>query len=110
MFQCHNRQVLAELRYDLPSTYKFHKKASVDIEVDFIRFVKLPKKSDESKRVKGKSREGGEKAKKRTSEKGGKALKKPLESSEKILSQESGERLKENSQEISESMSKISIK
>jgi len=32
-------QVLAELRYDLPSTYKHHKKASVDIEVDFIRFA-----------------------------------------------------------------------
>ncbi|EFA05147.1 rRNA N6-adenosine-methyltransferase Mettl5 [Tribolium castaneum] len=32
-------EVLAELRYDLPSTYKFHKKKSVDIEVDFFRFV-----------------------------------------------------------------------
>lgn len=31
-------QVLAQLRYNLPSTYKFHKKKSVDIEVDFIRF------------------------------------------------------------------------
>ena len=31
-------EVLAELRYDLPSTYKFHKKKSVDIEVDFFRF------------------------------------------------------------------------
>jgi len=31
-------QVLAELRYDLPATYKHHKKASVDIQVDFIRF------------------------------------------------------------------------
>jgi len=31
-------QVLAELRYDLPQTYKHHKKASVDIQVDFIRF------------------------------------------------------------------------
>jgi len=30
-------QVLAELRYDLPSTYKHHKKTLVDIEVDFIR-------------------------------------------------------------------------
>lgn len=30
--------VIAELRYDLPLTYKFHKKASVDIEVDFVRF------------------------------------------------------------------------
>lgn len=31
-------EVLARLRYDLPNTYKFHKKASVDIDVDFIRF------------------------------------------------------------------------
>ncbi|KAJ8984226.1 hypothetical protein NQ317_007458 [Molorchus minor] len=32
-------EVLAELHYDLPSTYKFHKKHSVDIEVDFYRFI-----------------------------------------------------------------------
>ena len=31
-------QVLAQLRFDLPATYKHHKKASVDIEVDLIRF------------------------------------------------------------------------
>ncbi|XP_071512392.1 rRNA N(6)-adenosine-methyltransferase METTL5 [Panulirus ornatus] len=31
-------QVIAQLRYNLPSTYQFHKKNSVDIEVDFIRF------------------------------------------------------------------------
>lgn len=31
-------KVVAELRYDLPSSYKFHKKSSVDIEVDFWRF------------------------------------------------------------------------
>ncbi|XP_047357496.1 rRNA N6-adenosine-methyltransferase Mettl5 [Vespa velutina] len=30
--------VIAELRYDLPRIYKFHKKNSVDIQVDFIRF------------------------------------------------------------------------
>lgn len=30
--------VLAELRFDLPASYRFHKKLSVDIEVDFIRF------------------------------------------------------------------------
>ncbi|XP_043495308.1 rRNA N6-adenosine-methyltransferase METTL5 [Polistes fuscatus] len=30
--------VIAELRYDLPRIYKFHKKDSVDIQVDFIRF------------------------------------------------------------------------
>ncbi|XP_023313135.1 methyltransferase-like protein 5 [Anoplophora glabripennis] len=32
-------EVLAELRYDLPSSYKFHKKDSVDIQVDFYRFL-----------------------------------------------------------------------
>jgi len=32
--------VEAELRYDLPKTYRFHKKDSVDICVDFIRFTK----------------------------------------------------------------------
>jgi len=30
--------VIAELKYDLPRAYKFHKKASIDIQVDFIRF------------------------------------------------------------------------
>lgn len=32
-------RVIAELRYDLPKAYKFHKKASVDVQVDFIRFA-----------------------------------------------------------------------
>ncbi|KAF7709675.1 rRNA N6-adenosine-methyltransferase METTL5 [Silurus meridionalis] len=32
-------EVIAELRYDLPASYKFHKKKSVDIQVDFIRFI-----------------------------------------------------------------------
>lgn len=31
-------EVLAELRYDLPASYRFHKKQTVDIEVDFFRF------------------------------------------------------------------------
>ena len=31
-------QVLAELRYDLPKTMSFHKKKSVDVEVDLWRF------------------------------------------------------------------------
>lgn len=31
-------EVIAELRYDLPRAYKFHKKMSVDVQVDFIRF------------------------------------------------------------------------
>lgn len=32
-------EVLAELNYDLVSTYKFHKKKSVDIQVDFYKFT-----------------------------------------------------------------------
>nr|XP_004225823.1 methyltransferase-like protein 5 isoform X2 [Ciona intestinalis] len=32
-------QVVAEMRYNLESSYKFHKKKSKDIEVDFIRFT-----------------------------------------------------------------------
>uniref|UniRef100_UPI00398F72CF rRNA N(6)-adenosine-methyltransferase METTL5 isoform X1 n=1 Tax=Pristiophorus japonicus TaxID=55135 RepID=UPI00398F72CF len=31
-------EVIAELRYDLPASYKFHKRKSIDIEVDFVRF------------------------------------------------------------------------
>lgn len=31
-------EVIAQLRYNLESTYKFHKKATVDIEVDCWRF------------------------------------------------------------------------
>ncbi len=34
-------EVLAQLRYDLPQVHKFHKKQSVDIEVDFWRFKVL---------------------------------------------------------------------
>jgi predicted RNA methylase len=33
-------QVLAELQFDLPATYKFHRKKSADIGVDFVRFCK----------------------------------------------------------------------
>ncbi|XP_037343581.2 rRNA N6-adenosine-methyltransferase METTL5 [Pungitius pungitius] len=33
-------EVIAVLRYDLPASYKFHKKKTVDIQVDFIRFSK----------------------------------------------------------------------
>lgn len=29
--------VVAELRYDLPHAYKFHKNTSVDVQVDFLR-------------------------------------------------------------------------
>jgi len=34
-------EVLAKIRYDLPKCYKFHKKTSVDIEVDFWHFEKM---------------------------------------------------------------------
>lgn len=30
-------EVLAQMRYDLENTYKFHKKKSVDIEIDLLR-------------------------------------------------------------------------
>ncbi len=33
-------EVIAQLRWDIPKMYSFHKKKSVDIEVDFIRFSK----------------------------------------------------------------------
>ncbi|CAD6188424.1 unnamed protein product [Caenorhabditis auriculariae] len=32
---------IAELRWNLPQTYKFHKKKSVDVDVDLVRFKKL---------------------------------------------------------------------
>ncbi|KAA0715474.1 Methyltransferase-like protein 5 [Triplophysa tibetana] len=32
-------EVIAELRYDLPASFRFHKKKSVDIQVDFIRLT-----------------------------------------------------------------------
>jgi hypothetical protein len=31
-------KVLAELKFEIPQIHKFHKKKSVDVEVDFIRF------------------------------------------------------------------------
>lgn len=33
-------RVVAELKYDLPKTYQFHKKDSKDIAVDLFRFEK----------------------------------------------------------------------
>lgn len=33
-------QVLAQLRYDLPASYAFHRSASKDVEVDLWRFEK----------------------------------------------------------------------
>jgi len=32
-------KVIAELKFDLPASYKFHRQDSVDIKVDLIRFV-----------------------------------------------------------------------
>ncbi|XP_063238530.1 rRNA N6-adenosine-methyltransferase METTL5 [Bacillus rossius redtenbacheri] len=37
-------RVLAELRFDLPASYKFHKRQSVDVRVDFVR-VWFPRKN-----------------------------------------------------------------
>jgi len=34
--------VIAELKFNLPQSYKFHKQDSVDVEVDLIRFVLTP--------------------------------------------------------------------
>ncbi|XP_074648647.1 rRNA N(6)-adenosine-methyltransferase METTL5-like [Tubulanus polymorphus] len=36
-------EIIAELRYDLPASYRFHKQKSVDIEVDFIRLSRKTK-------------------------------------------------------------------
>ncbi len=38
LFPTHSNRLFALSRYDLPASYKHHKKASVDIEVDFFRF------------------------------------------------------------------------
>ena len=36
-------EVMAQLRFDLPNSYRFHKQKTVDIEVDLIRFSKIKK-------------------------------------------------------------------
>lgn len=41
-----NAEVIAELRFDLPATYRFHSKNSVDIEVDLVRYSFDDKKPD----------------------------------------------------------------
>eukprot|EP01029_Cantina_marsupialis_P008049 TRINITY_DN1926_c0_g5_i1.p1 TRINITY_DN1926_c0_g5~~TRINITY_DN1926_c0_g5_i1.p1 ORF type:complete len:207 (+),score=52.13 TRINITY_DN1926_c0_g5_i1:113-733(+) len=33
-------EVVAEMKFDIPKTYKFHKKDSVDVDVDLLRFYK----------------------------------------------------------------------
>jgi len=38
-------EVLAQMRFNIDNTLKFHKKKSVDIEVDFIRFSHRKAKS-----------------------------------------------------------------
>lgn len=40
----YSSEVIAQLRFDIPQTYKFHKQKSVDIEVDVFRFVPNPSK------------------------------------------------------------------
>ena len=41
-------KVIAELKYDLPMSYKHHKKRNVDIEVDFVRFGHPQRKMHQS--------------------------------------------------------------
>ncbi|XP_041478295.1 rRNA N6-adenosine-methyltransferase METTL5-like [Lytechinus variegatus] len=50
-----NCEVIAELRFDLPSSYKFHKHSSVDIEVDFVRFSfpSHPSNKEQKKKASG---------------------------------------------------------
>mmetsp|Transcript_42071 Transcript_42071/g.61900 ORF Transcript_42071/g.61900 Transcript_42071/m.61900 type:complete len:236 (-) Transcript_42071:132-839(-) len=46
-------EVLAELRFDVPKMYAFHKKKSVDIEVDLVRFERIePLPTDEKEEEK----------------------------------------------------------
>lgn len=40
-----NAKVIAELRFDLPASYKFHRQNSVDVQVDLIRFELPPVKN-----------------------------------------------------------------
>lgn len=35
-------EVLAQMRFNLPQTYKKHRQESVDIEVDMLRFAHVP--------------------------------------------------------------------
>jgi predicted RNA methylase len=37
-----NVEVVAQMKFDLPQTYKFHKEKSVDVEVDLIRVAVFP--------------------------------------------------------------------
>ncbi|KAM5547642.1 rRNA N6-adenosine-methyltransferase METTL5 [Rosa sericea] len=46
-FNASSAEVICELRYDLPQTYKFHKKREVDIAVDLWRFVPKSKQGPE---------------------------------------------------------------
>jgi predicted RNA methylase len=35
-------EVVAQLRFDIPQMYRFHKRESVDVEVDLWRFQSIP--------------------------------------------------------------------
>ena len=41
-------QVVAEMRWELPNTHRLHKKKSVNIEVDFIRFSHRPLSTEDA--------------------------------------------------------------
>lgn len=43
-------EVVAEMKFDLPQTYKFHKEKSVDIEVDLVRVILSDNLDDDSER------------------------------------------------------------
>ena len=43
-------QVIAEMKFDIPNTYAFHQKKSIDVDVDLIR-IYVQKEEDESDRV-----------------------------------------------------------
>jgi hypothetical protein len=51
--------VIAEMKFDLPQTYKFHQKASVDIAVDLIRVELAQDTTDSSIVVEGEAELGG---------------------------------------------------
>ena len=52
----HEAQVVAEMRFDIPQTYKFHKQKSVDVAVDLLC---VRKKSTETDGVNDRSNEAG---------------------------------------------------
>ena len=46
--QVQDVQVVAQMKFDIPNTYKFHNKKSVDVDVDLIRVTIHPSSTDET--------------------------------------------------------------